>query len=32
MEDSIGLPVVNGILMVELGNLTDTMKTVCQDL
>ena len=32
MEDSIGLPVVNGFLMVELGSFKDTMKTVCSDL
>ena len=27
-----GLPVVNGFLMVLLGNFKDTMKTVCSDL
>ena len=27
MEDSIGLPVVNGSQMVELGNSKDVMKT-----
>ena len=32
MEDSIGLPVVNGFLMVELGNSQDTTKTDCSDL
>ena len=32
MEDSIGLPLVNGFLKVELGNIEDTMKTVCSDL
>ena len=32
MEDSIGLPMVNGFLMVELGNFQDTMNTVCPDL
>ena len=32
MEDSIGLPVVNGFQMVELGSFKDTMKTVCADL
>ena len=32
MEDSIGLPVVNGFLMVELGSFKDTMKTVCSDV
>ena len=32
MEDSIGLPVVNGFLMVELGNSKDTTKTDCSDL
>ena len=32
MEDSIGLPVVNGFQMVELGSFKDTMKTVCSDL
>ena len=32
MEDSIGLPVVNGFRMVELGNSKDTMKTDCSDL
>ena len=31
-EDSIGLPVVNGFLMVELGNSKDTTKTDCSDL
>ena len=32
MEDSIGMPVVNGFLMVELGSFKDTTKTVCSDL
>ena len=32
MEDSIGLPVVNGFLMVELCNSKDTTKTDCSDL
>ena len=32
MEDSIGLPVVHGFLMVELSSFKDTMKTVCSDL
>ena len=32
MGDSIGLPVVNGFQMVELGSFKDTMKTVCSDL
>ena len=32
MEDSIGLPVVNGFLMVDLGNHKDTMKMDCSDL
>ena len=31
MEDSIGQPVVNGFLMVELGSFKDTMKTDCSD-
>ena len=31
MEDSIGLPVVNGFQMVEFGMFKDTMKTVCSD-
>ena len=26
MEDSVGLPVVNGLLMVQLGNSKDTLK------
>ena len=29
MEDSIGLPVVNGFWMVELGNSKDLTKTDC---
>ena len=32
MEDSIGLAVVNGFLIVELGNSNDTTKTDCSDL
>ena len=32
MEDSIGIPVVNGSQMVKLDNLKATMKTVCPDL
>ena len=32
MEDSVGLPVVNGFRMVEVGNLKDTMKMDCSDL
>ena len=32
MEDSIGLPVVNGFLMVELGSSKDTTKTDCSDV
>ena len=32
MEDSIGLPVLNGFLMVELDNSKDTMKMDCSDL
>ena len=32
MEDSFGLQVVNGFLMVELGNSKDTTKTDCSDL
>ena len=32
MDDFIGLPVVNGFLMVELGNSKDTTKTDCSDL
>ena len=32
MEDSTRLPVVNGFLMVELGNSKDTTKTDCSDL
>ena len=32
MEDSIGLPVVNGFVMVELGSFKDTMKMDCSDL
>ena len=31
MEDSIGQPVVNEFLMVELGNSKDTTKTDCLD-
>ena len=31
MEDSIGLPVVIGFQMVELGKFKDTMKTDCSD-
>ena len=31
-EDSIGLPVVSGFLMVELGNSKDTTKTDYPDL
>ena len=32
MEVSIEQPVVDGFLMVELGNSKDTTKTVCSDL
>ena len=32
MDDSVGLPVVNGFLMVELGNSKDTTRTDCSDL
>ena len=32
MENSIGLPVVNGFLMVELGSSKDTTRTDCSDL
>ena len=32
MEDSIGRPVVNGSLMVKLGNSKDTTTTDCLDL
>ena len=32
VEDSIGLPVVNGFRMVEFGNSKDTTKTGCSDL
>ena len=32
MEDSSGLPVVNGFQMVDLGSSKDTMKAVCSDL
>ena len=32
IEDSIGLPVVNGFPLVELGRFKDMMKTVCSDL
>ena len=31
-EDSIGLPVVSGFVMVELGNSKDTTKTDYPDL
>ena len=31
MWDSIGLSVVSGFLMVELGSVKDTMKTDCSD-
>ena len=32
MEDSVGLPVVNGFQLVELGSFKDMTKTVCSDL
>ena len=32
MEDSIGLPVVNGFLKVTLGSFKDTMKIDSSDL
>ena len=32
MEDSIGLPVVNGFLMWNLAIFKDTMNTDCSDL
>ena len=31
MEDCIGLPVVNGFLLVELRKSKDTMKTDCSE-